>query len=57
MLRNNVTNFVKSGGHVIVCRICLHIVGHNDADIINGEVIGSPQTMANLLNKTTVVDY
>jgi hypothetical protein len=32
-------------------------VGYNDSDIINGAVIGSPQTMANLLNKTTVVDY
>jgi predicted peroxiredoxin len=57
MLRNNVTDFIKSGGHVIVCKICLHIVGYNDSDIINGAVIGSPQTMANLLNKTTVVDY
>ena len=57
MLRNNVTNFIKSGGHVIVCKICLHIAGYNDSDIFNGAVIGSPQTMANLLNKTTVVDY
>jgi hypothetical protein len=57
MLANNVTNFIKSGGHVIVCKLCLHIVGYNDSDIINGAVIGSPQIMANLLNKTTVVDY
>ena len=57
MLRNNVTDFIKSGGHVIVCKLCLHIVGYNDSDIINGAVIGSPQIMANLLNKTTVVDY
>lgn len=57
MLRNNITDFIKSGGHVIVCKICLHIAGYNDSDIINGAVIGSPQIMANLLNKTTVVDY
>ncbi len=57
MLRNNVTNFIKNGGHVLVCKICLHIAGYNESDIINGAVIGSPQIMANLLNKTTVVDY
>jgi hypothetical protein len=57
MLRNNVTDFIKSGRHVIVCKICLHIVGYNVSDIINGAVIGLPQTMANLLNKTTAVDY
>ena len=57
MLRNNVTNFIKSGGHVIVCKVCLHIAGYNDSNIVDGAIIGSPQIMANLLNKTTVVDY
>ena len=57
MLRNNIIEFIKSGRNVIVCRLCLYFVGYNDSDIINGVVIGSPQTMASLLNKTTVVDY
>ncbi len=56
-LTDNVTAFIKHGGHVIVCKICLKIAGYNDSDIINGAVIGTPQITANVLNKTTIIDY
>jgi predicted peroxiredoxin len=57
LLTNNVTNFINKGGHLIICEVCLKIAGYNNSDIIDKAVIGSPQIMANLLNKTTVVDY
>jgi predicted peroxiredoxin len=57
LLTNNVTNFINKGGHVIICEVCLKIAGYNNSDIIDKAIIGNPQIMANLLNKTTVVDY
>ncbi len=57
LLTNNVTNFMDNGGNVIICEICLKIAGYNNSDIIDGAIIGTPQIMSNLLNKTTVVDY
>ncbi|HEY6534306.1 MAG TPA: hypothetical protein VIY08_00630 [Candidatus Nitrosocosmicus sp.] len=56
-LEKNVTDFINNGGHVIICKICLKIAGYNSSDIINGAVIGTPQITANVLNKTTVIDY
>jgi predicted peroxiredoxin len=57
LLTNNVTNFINKGGNVIICEVCLRIAGYNNSDIIDKSIIGTPQIMANLLNKTTVVDY
>jgi predicted peroxiredoxin len=57
LLTNNVTNFINKGGNLIICEVCLKIAGYNNFDIIDKAVIGTPQIMANLLNKTTVVDY
>ena len=57
LLTNNVTNFINKGGNLIICDVCLRIAGYNNSDIIDKAVIGTPQIMANLLNKTTVVDY
>lgn len=56
-LTKNVSNFINDGGNVVICEVCLKIAGYNNSDIINGSIIGSPALMANLLNKTTVVDY
>lgn len=56
-LTQNVSDFMNKGGTVIICEICLKIAGYNNTDIIDGSIIGSPSIMANLLNKTTVVDY
>jgi predicted peroxiredoxin len=57
LLTNNVTNFINKGGNLIICEVCLKIAGYNNSDIIDKAIIGTPQIMANLLNKTTVVDY
>ncbi len=56
-LTDNVTDFMKNGGNVIICEVCLKIAGYNNSDIIDGAIIGTPKIMSDLLNKTTVVDY
>jgi predicted peroxiredoxin len=56
-LTKNVSDFINNGGNVVICEVCLKIAGYNNSDIIDGSLIGSPALMANLLNKTTVVDY
>ena len=56
-LTKNVSDFINDGGNVVICEVCLKIAGYNNSDIIDGSMIGSPTLMANLLNKTTVVDY
>jgi predicted peroxiredoxin len=56
-LTKNVSDFINDGGNVVICEVCLKIAGYNNSDIIEGSLIGSPVLMANLLNKTTVVDY
>ena len=56
-LTKNVSDFINTGGNVIVCEVCLKVAGYNNTDIIEGSIIGSPEIMANLLNQTTVVDY
>ena len=57
LLTYNVTNFINKGGNLIICEVCLRIAGYNNSDIIDKAIIGTPKIMANLLNKTTVVDY
>ncbi len=56
-LTKNVSDFISNGGNVVICEVCLKIAGYDNSDIIDGSIIGSPALMANLLNKTTVVDY
>ena len=56
-ITKNVSDFINDGGNVVICEVCLKIAGYNNSDIIDGSIIGSPALMANLLNKTTVVDY
>jgi predicted peroxiredoxin len=56
-LTKNVSDFINDGGNVVICEVCLKIAGYNNSDMIDGSLIGSPTLMANLLNKTTVVDY
>lgn len=56
-LTSNVTDFIRNGGIVIICDVCLKIAGYDNSDVINGSIIGTPSIMSNLLNQTTVVDY
>jgi predicted peroxiredoxin len=53
----NVTNFIKDGGKVVVCGICLKVSGFEPSEIIDGAIIGSDQITANLFTNATVVTY
>lgn len=53
----NVTNFIKDGGKVVVCGICLRVAGFEPNEIIDGAIIGSDQITAKLFTNATVVTY
>jgi predicted peroxiredoxin len=57
MLTRNVTNFIASGGKVVICEVCLRIAGYNNTDIIDKAVVGKPEILSNLLGRATVIDY
>src|SRR5262245_18716851 len=39
----NVTNFIKDGGKVVVCGVCLGVAGFEPSDIIDGAIIGTDE--------------
>ncbi len=53
----NVTDFINTGGQVVVCKVCLEIAGYDTTDTINGTIIGSPEITSQLLTNGTVIDY
>ncbi|HET8856079.1 MAG TPA: DsrE family protein [Nitrososphaeraceae archaeon] len=53
----NVTNFIKDGGKVIVCGICLGIAGFEPNEIIDGVIIGTDEITPKLFTNATVVTY
>jgi predicted peroxiredoxin len=56
-LVQNVTDFINTGGQVVVCKVCLEIAGYDTTDTINGTIIGSPEITSKLLTNGTVIDY
>ena len=56
-LVQNVTDFINTGGQVVVCKVCLEIAGYETTDTINGTIIGSPEITSKLLTNGTVIDY
>ena len=56
-LVQNVTDFINTGGQVVVCKVCLEIAGYDTTDTINGTIIGSPEITSQLLTNGTVIDY
>jgi predicted peroxiredoxin len=56
-LVSNVTNFIKDGGKVVVCGICLKIAGFEPADIIDGAIIGTDEITPKILTNATVITY
>ena len=54
---NNVTDFIKSGGKVVVCEICLEIAGYEKDDLIDGAILGTPEVSSIMFTNATVVDY
>ena len=53
----NVTNFIKDGGKVVVCGVCLGVSGFESTDIINGAIIGTAEITPKILTNTTVITY
>ena len=56
-LVQNVTDFLNTGGHVVICKECLEIAGYDTIDTINGTIIGTPEITSKLLTNATVIDY
>lgn len=42
-LVQNVTDFINTGGQVVVCKVCLEIAGYDRTDTINGTIIATPE--------------
>ncbi len=53
----NVTNFIKDGGKVVVCGVCLEVAGFEPNDIIDGAIIGTAEITPKLFTNATVVTY
>jgi predicted peroxiredoxin len=53
----NVTNFIKDGGKVVVCGICLGVAGFEPNDIIDGAIIGTAEITPKILTNATVITY
>jgi predicted peroxiredoxin len=53
----NVTNFIKDGGKVVVCGVCLGVAGFEPSDIIDGAIIGTDEITPKIFTNATVVTY
>ena len=53
----NVTNFIKDGGKVVVCGVCLRVAGFEPNEIIDGAMIGTDEITPKLFTNATVVTY
>ena len=53
----NVTNFIKDGGKVVVCSVCLKVAGFQPNEIIDGAIIGNDEITSKIFTNATVVTY
>ena len=53
----NVTNFIKDGGKVVVCGVCLIVAGFQPNEIIDGAIIGNDEITSKIFTNATVVTY
>ena len=53
----NVTSFIKNGGKVVVCGVCLKVAGFEPTDIIDGAIIGTDEITPKILTNATVITY
>jgi predicted peroxiredoxin len=56
-LVQNVTDFIRNGGQVVVCKVCLEIAGYDEIETINGTIIATPEITSKVLTNATVIDY
>jgi predicted peroxiredoxin len=53
----NVTDFIKDGGKVVVCGVCLEVAGFEPNEIIDGAIVGTAEITPKLFTNATVVTY
>ena len=53
----NVSNFIKDGGKVVVCDVCLRVAGFEPNEIIDGAIIGTDEITSKIFTNATVVTY
>ena len=53
----NITNFIKDGGKVVVCSVCLRVAGFQPNEIIDGAIIGNDVITSKIFTNATVVTY
>ena len=53
----NVTNFIKDGGKVVVCSVCLRVAGFQPNEIIDGAIIGNDVITSKIFTNAKVVTY
>ena len=53
----NVTNFIKDGGKVVVCGVCLRVAGFQPNEIFDGAIIGNDEITSKIFTNAPVVTY
>lgn len=53
----NVSNFIKDGGKVVVCGVCLRVAGFEPNEIIDGAIIGTDEITSKIFTNAPVVTY
>ena len=53
----NVTNFIKDGGKVVVCGVCLRVAGFQPNEIVDGAILRNDEITSKIFTNATVVTY
>jgi hypothetical protein len=53
----NVPNFIKDGGKVVMCGVCFRVAGFQPNKIIDGAIIGNYEITYKIFPNATVVTY
>jgi predicted peroxiredoxin len=57
-VQDMLAKFMKKGGRVIVCPMCLEANGYDKSDLIDGVEIGNPEiTFSGILSSDKVISY
>ena len=52
-----VTHFIKDGGKVVMCGVCLRVAGFQPNEIIDGAIIENYEITSKIFPNATVVTY
>jgi predicted peroxiredoxin len=53
----NISNFIKDGGKVVVCGVCLRVAGFQPNEIMDGAIIGNDEITSKIFTNAPVVTY